>query len=158
MESELLIICCGNLYSSDDAVGMHVARKLKEMKLPPEVKVIEAGTPGLNLLDLWEGVHKVIIVDAVSSGSRPGTIHVFDGKSLPPRDFLPLCLHGFNVIDAIMLSASLNSLPDDLRIVGVEILTEDAYYEGLSEQVAAAVAHACERVLEEAKKMLRVGG
>ena len=149
MGSELLIICCGNLYSSDDAVGLHVAWRLKEMKLPQGVQVIEAGTPGLNLLDLWEGVKKVIIVDAVISGTTPGTIHVFDGASLPPRDFLPVCLHGFNVIDAIDLARSLGRLPDELRIAGIEILTEEAFYEGLSERVIAAVEPACERVLEE---------
>ncbi|MGB4503588.1 MAG: hydrogenase maturation protease [Syntrophaceticus sp.] len=154
MESEFLIICCGNLYSSDDAVGMHVAWRLKEMKLPNKVQLIEAGTPGLNLLDIWEGAKNVIIVDAVTSGSPPGTIHVFDGASLPPRDFLPLCLHGFNVIDAIDLARSLKRLPENLRIVGIEILTEEAYYEGLSEHVAAAVESACERVLEEVKRML----
>ncbi|HHV34125.1 MAG TPA: hydrogenase maturation protease [Syntrophomonadaceae bacterium] len=157
MESELLIICCGNLYSSDDAVGLHVAWRLKNMKLPKGVQLIEAGTPGLNLLDLWEGVQQVIIVDAVMSGSAPGTIHLFDGASLPPRDFLPLCLHGFNVIDAIDLARSMGRLPAELRILGIEILTEEAYYKGLSEQVAAAVEPACERVLEEAAKMTSHG-
>ncbi len=154
MGSECNIICCGNLYSSDDAVGLHAAWKLKTMKLPEGVQVIEAGTPGLNLLDLWEGHEKVIIVDAVMSGAVPGTIHVFDGSSLPPRDALPLCLHGFNVIDAIDLARSLGKLPEELRIVGIEILTEEAYYEGLSEKVEAAVEPACRRVFEEAEKML----
>lgn len=153
MEPELLIICCGNRYSSDDAVGLHVAWKLKEMKLPEGVQLIEAGTPGLNLLDLWEGVQQVIIVDAVISGSDPGIIHLFDGASLPPRGFLPLCLHGFNVIDAIELARKMDRLPARLRILGIEILTEEAYYEGLSKRVAAAVEPACERVLEEAAKM-----
>lgn len=154
MKPELLIICCGNRYSSDDAVGLHVAERLKECQLPEEIKVIEAGTPGLNLIDLFEGAEQVIIVDAVISGADPGTVHVFDGSKLPPRDLLPLCLHGFNVIDAISLAESLGQLPGELRIVGIEILTEEAYYEGLSPQVAAAVEPACDRVLAEAREML----
>jgi len=88
------------------------------------------------------------------SGAEPGTIHVFDGASLPPRDYLPLCLHGFNVIDAIDMGRKMNRLPEELRIVGVEILTEEAYHEGLSPQVAAAVPAACEKVLEVAEEML----
>jgi hydrogenase maturation protease len=154
MKPDLLIICCGNLYSSDDAVGLHAAWRLKELNLPDGVQVIEAGTPGLNLLDLWEETEKVIIVDAVMSGSDPGTIHQFDGAALPPRDMLPLCLHGFNVVDAIEMARKLGSLPAELRIIGIEILTEEAYYEGLSPQVAAAVPAVCDKVLEEAEKML----
>lgn len=154
MKPELLIVCCGNRYSSDDAVGLHVARRLKEGHIPEGIEVLEAGTPGLKLLDLWEGFDKVIVVDAVMSGAEPGTIHVFEGTSLPPRNFLPLCLHGFNVIDAITMAGVLGRLPRELRIVGVEILTEEAYCEGLSPSVAAAVEPACERVLAEAKKMI----
>lgn len=154
MKPDLSIICCGNLYSSDDAVGLHIAWRLRESNLPDRVQVIEAGTPGLNLLDLWEGIDQVIIVDAVMSGSEPGTIHVFDGASLPPRDFLPLCLHGFNVIDAIDMGRKMGRLPKELRIIGVEILTEEAYHKGLSPQVAAAIPAACKKVLEEAEKML----
>jgi hydrogenase maturation protease len=154
MNHKLLIICCGNRYSSDDAVGLHVAARLQECRLPDGVEVIEAGAPGLNLIDLFDGAEQVIIVDAVISGADPGTIHVFDRSKLPPRSLLPLCLHGFNVIDAISLAETLGGLPGELRIVGIEILTEEAYYEGLSPQVAAAVEPACERVLAEARKML----
>lgn len=155
MNSKLLIICCGNRYSSDDAVGLHVAARLKECQLPDEIKVIEAGAPGLNLIDLFDGAEQVIIVDAVMSGAAPGALHVFDGAQLPPRNILPLCVHGFNVIDAISLAEALDRLPREMRIVGIEILTEEAYYVGLSPQVAAAVEPACECVLAEARKMLR---
>jgi hydrogenase maturation protease len=52
------------------------------------------------------------------------------------------------------MAGVLGRLPRELRIVGVEILTEEAYCEGLSPRVAAAVEPACERVLAEAKKMI----
>lgn len=103
MSPRIYVIGCGNLYASDDAVGLHVVRSLKECQLPVGVKVIEAGCPGLNLLDLWEGADKVIIVDAVKSGSEPGTVHCFDASFLPPREIMPVSLHGMNVIDAVEL-------------------------------------------------------
>ena len=31
MKPDLFIICCGNLYSSDDAVGLHIAWRLKNL-------------------------------------------------------------------------------------------------------------------------------
>jgi len=154
MKPEVLVIGCGNLLAADDAVGLHVARNLKKYQLPPGVKVIEAGCPGLNLLDLWEGINKVIIVDAVRSGAPPGTISCFDISALPAREVLPLSLHDFNIIDAIELGKALGRLPEQLVIVGIEILSEEPFQEGLSPEVAAAVPQACSRVLEEIFRML----
>jgi len=155
MKPSLLVIGCGNLLAADDGVGLHVVRSLKEVKLPSGVKVIEAGCPGLNLLDLWEGAHRVILVDAVMSGAPPGTVHCFDASLLPPREVMPVSSHGINVIDAVELAKKLGKLPKQVLIVGVEILTEEAFIEELSSEVAAAVPRARDRLLEEIKKMLQ---
>lgn len=154
MQHRILVIGCGNQYASDDAVGLHVVRSLKERQLPNGVKVIEAGCPGLNLLDLWEGADRVIIVDAVRSGAPPGTVHCFDASLLPPREVMPLSSHGINVIDAVEMGRLLGKIPAQLVIVGVEILTEEPFQEGLSPQVAAAVPRARDRVLAEIARML----
>ncbi len=154
MKGKLLVIGCGNLLAADDGVGLHVVRSLKECPLPKGVEVIEAGCPGLNLLDLWEGFEKVILVDAVKSGAPPGTVHCFDAGVLPPREVMPLSTHGINVIDAVELGRRLGRLPQRLAIVGVEIAREDAFVEELSPAVAAAVPRARERLLEEIRRML----
>lgn len=143
-----LVIGCGNRYASDDAVGLHIARALQSCRLPGDVEVIEAGTPGLNLLDLWEGAERVVIVDAVVSGAPPGTIHTFDFSCLPSRESLPVSSHGINVIDAVQLGRKLGRLPRQLLIIGVEIASEEPFHEGMTPEVAAAVLPARERVLE----------
>ena len=112
------------------------------------MELIEAGTPGLNLLDLWDGADRVIIVDAVKSGAAPGTVHSFDASLLPPRDVMPVSSHGMNVIDAVELGRLLGRLPAQLTIIGVEILSEEPFHVGLTPEVEAAVPRARERVLE----------
>lgn len=154
MRGELLVIGCGNLLAADDGVGLHVVRSLKECQLPEGVKVIEAGCPGLNLLDLWVGCDRVILVDAVRSGAPPGTVHCFDTTLLPPREVMPLSTHGINVIDAVELGKRLGNLPERLLIVGVEIASEEAFVEELTPAVAAAIPHARDRILEEIGRML----
>lgn len=156
MFPEVLVIGCGNILAADDAVGLHVVRSLKEYQFPAGVKIIEAGCPGLNLIDLWEGVDRVIIVDAVRSGAPPGAIYCFDASLLPPREAMPVSLHGVNVVDAVELGRKLGRLPGHLLIVGVEIATEEPFREGLSPRVAEAVPKARDRVLEEIAKMLEV--
>ncbi len=154
MKADLLVIGCGNEFASDDAVGLQVIRSLKEVKLPDGVSLIEAGTPGLNLLDLWDRADRVIIVDAVKSGATPGTVHSFDASLLPPRDVMPVSSHGLNIIDAVELGRLLERLPAQLTIIGVEILSEEPFRVGLTPEVEAAVPRARERVLEAIKQDL----
>jgi hydrogenase maturation protease len=157
MKADLLVIGCGNEFASDDAVGLQVIRSLKELnedKLPDGVELIEAGTPGLNLLDLWDRADRVIIVDAVKSGAAPGTIHSFDASLLPPRDVMPVSSHGVNIIDAVELGRLLGRLPVQLTIIGVEILSEEPFHVGLTPEVEAAVPRARERLMEEIDQQL----
>ncbi len=151
MEADLLVIGCGNEFASDDAIGLQVIRSLRELKkdqLPDGVELIEAGTPGLNLLDLWDRAPRVIMVDAIKSGAEPGTVHNFDASLLPPRDVMPVSSHGINIIDAVELGRLLGRLPAQMIIIGVEILSEEPFHVGLTPEVEAAVLLACDRVLE----------
>lgn len=154
MTERILVIGCGNLLAADDGVGLHVVSSLKKYTLPPEVQIIEAGCPGLKLLELWENAGRVIIIDAVKSGAKPGTIHVFNSKQLIPREIMPLSSHSINVIDAVELGKKLGILPELLLIIGIEIETEEPYLEKLSLNVAQAVPKACQHVLEEINKII----
>jgi hydrogenase maturation protease len=150
--SGIVVIGCGNLYATDDAVGLYVIRTLRKCQsLPSGVKLIEAGTLGLNLLDLWDKTDCVIIVDAVVTGAEPGSVHCFTADCLPLRQQMPVSLHGVNVIDALALAAIMGQMPASLKIVGVEILSEEPYREGLTPDVAVAIPVACARVLNEIK-------
>ena len=119
---KIAVLGCGNSLIEEDSIGIHVVRELKESKLPDFVTVIEAGTPGLGLLDMIEGFDKVIIIDAIVSGAPIGSIHRFTDEILPKRDALPFSLHGFNIADAIELGKKVcpQKLPK-IVIVGIEI-------------------------------------
>jgi hydrogenase maturation protease len=151
---QILVIGCGNRYATDDGVGLAVARALQGVPLPEGVIVIEAGCPGLNLLDLWGKTDQVLIIDAVKSGSVPGTIHTFGLEALPSRESLPDSLHGVNLVDALTLGQLMDQLPARLKVVGVEILSEEPFYEGLTPLVEAAVPEACLVLQEEIQTLL----
>lgn len=155
MPDRVMVIACGNLLASDDGIGIHVARNLRKYSLPPEVQIIEAGCPGVDLLWLWEKEKKVIIIDAVISGAKPGTVHVFNSNQVIPREMLPLSSHSINLIDAIELSRKLDTLPEQLVIVGIELETEKGYREGLSPGVERAIPRACEQIIMEIERMIQ---
>lgn len=136
--NDLLIIGIGNEYRSDDAAGLIAARKIKSYGLKG-IQVIENNGDGADLIEKWTGRDKVILIDAVRSGSEPGTIHEFTAPgSIIPSELFKFSTHLFSVPQAIYLSASLGNLPKDLKIFGIEAGSFDSGIK-ISNEVEIAV-------------------
>ena len=116
----MLVIGVGNPYRNDDAVGLVVARRIRELNLR-DVMVIEASGEGASLLEAWQDADSVILIDAVSSGAAPGTIHRYDihAQNLPAQLFNH-STHSFGVAAAVELARALNHLPQHLIVYGIE--------------------------------------
>ncbi len=69
-----LVLGMGNPILSDDGLGLVVARRLRDLPMPPDVEVAESEVGGLRLLELVRGFTKVVIIDALRSGGTPGEI------------------------------------------------------------------------------------
>lgn len=80
--STVAIICLGNRYVADDAVGCRVHDHLRELELPPDVELVDGGLCGLDLLRVIEGRHRVVFVDAVSDPSCTGEIVLLSGEQV----------------------------------------------------------------------------
>jgi len=115
-----LIIGIGNEYRWDDAVGLIVARRLKD-RIVDSAIVLEQSGEGAALMETWRGADTVIIIDAVMSGAAPGTIHRFDAGAQPiPKSGFRRSTHAFSVAEAIELARALGSLPQRLIVYGIE--------------------------------------
>lgn len=79
-----LILGVGNLLMSDDGVGVHVVQRLAASRvLPDEVQAVDGGTCGLDLLQYFEGVDHLIVVDAANLNRPPGSIQRLMGEQVP---------------------------------------------------------------------------
>jgi len=137
-DSPVLIIGIGNEYRTDDAAGLLAARKIKTLGIKG-IDVTENNGDGADLIEKWTGRKLVILIDAVLSGSAPGTLHRFDLPGLElPSEFFRFSTHLFSVNQAIYLSASLGNLPRNLVILGIEAASFEAGV-GLSPEVESAV-------------------
>jgi hydrogenase maturation protease len=104
-------------------------------------------TETADLIDAWTGRNEVILIDAVLSGSAPGTIHKLElGKSILPTEFFKFSTHLFSIPQAIYLSASLGKLPEKMIILGIEGCSFDPGT-GLSKEVEGAV-HNIEQIVQ----------
>ena len=145
---QVLVIGVGNACRGDDAVGLVVARRLQEDPLAGVTIVLTAGE-GTALLALWQDTDVVLLVDAVQTGARPGTLHRFVVGAQPlPAVFSRVSTHAFGVAEAIELARSLGQLPPTLVVYGVEGSTFEMG-DGLSVIVAAALPQAVAQVRQE---------
>lgn len=118
--SKVLVIGIGNEFRCDDGIGLHVARRLRKLNLS-NVKVIEKSGEGAQLIDLWKGETDVIVIDATSSGSEPGTIHRLAASERKiPSKFFHYSTHNFSVAEAIELARTMKQLPKNLLLYGIE--------------------------------------
>ncbi len=145
--SGVAVVGIGNEWRRDDAAGLVVARLLRGM---PGVAVIESEGEPIGLLDAWGDADAVILVDAVSSGAEPGTVHRIDAASSRLPSELGSSTHTVSLGEAVELARALHRLPANAVVYGIE--GEDfTAGEGLTprvERAAREVAAAVRRELE----------
>jgi len=131
----MLIIGCGNPDRADDAAGLLVAARLRELGIDAR----SHGGDMLALIDEWSSEQEVIMVDAVVSGARPGAITTWDArKAVLPRDCFSCSTHAFGMAEAVELARALGLLPRTLIVYGIEAINFEPGGP-LSPEVAAAV-------------------
>jgi hydrogenase maturation protease len=114
-----VLVGVGNEFSTDDALGVLVAREMRR-RCPSGLKVVEASGEGASLIDAWKGADEVIIVDAMA-GPEPGEIHRIDASaSSVPKDLSLFSSHAFGVADAIEMARELHQLPAVTILYGIE--------------------------------------
>jgi len=144
----ILIIGVGNAYRGDDGVGLRIAQDIKK-KSPDHVNVIEQSGEGISLMDSWKDADAVILIDAVHSGRKPGTIHRFDVHTQTiPAKFFHYSTHAFGVAEAIELARALKQLPQNFIVYGIEGKCFEAGV-GLSQEVEKSVQEVVKRIQQD---------
>jgi hydrogenase maturation protease len=151
----VLVVGVGNAWRRDDAVGLAVARRLAG-ELPGAVTVLECEGEPLGLLDAWEGADVVLVVDAVSSGAEPGTVHRLDAASPLPAALFRGSTHALGVAEAVELGRALGRLPSRLAVYGVEGERFEAG-EGLTPAVERAAEQLAAELRAEVERALAGG-
>ncbi len=148
MATSTLIVGAGNAYRKDDGAGLATAARLRG-SVSDDVRLILKEGGLASLLDDWDGADRVVVIDATSSGSRPGTIRRYDAHEHPlPSGFSRSSTHSFGVSEAVELARALGRLPASVVVFGIEGGDFTAG-EGLSPDVDAAVDEVVRRVAEE---------
>jgi hydrogenase maturation protease len=142
----------GNLLLSDDGVGVHVIERLRsEYEFPESVELIDGGTKGLDLLPLFEGRDKVLIIDAANFRKEPGAIDMIEGDSIPAFLSSKLSVHQIGLPDTLFAARIMGITPPEMCLIGIQPKSMETGTE-LSGEVQARVAALVERVLDKLKE------
>lgn len=135
-----LVLGLGNLLRKDDGVGLHIIRKLEErlrVEVRPEVRILDGGTAGIDLLPYLEGIERLIVVDALLAAGRPGEIKVLSEADLP-RAGRAVVGHDERIGDVLALAGALGMRPE-VTVIGVIPKDCAGFGTDLSPEVGAAV-------------------
>lgn len=141
----------GNIFLSDDAFGVELARRLTAKTLPEGVRVADYGIRGMHLAyDLLDmAPDTTILLDAVARGGKPGTIYVLEigAGDVPAVEPSTVDAHGMAPDAVLALLDNLGGSAGRTLLVGCEpASTEEGI--GLSTTVTAAVDRAVGVVMD----------
>ena len=147
-----LVLGCGNVLFGDDGFGVEVARYINEnYAVPSDVEVLDVGTGVRSILFnmiLYEGgPEKIIVVDSVDKGRRPGEVFKISLEDIPlnkkddfsmhetPSSNMLKELQDFCDMEVIVLVCQVKHIPTEVEM-------------GLTPEVKSAVPVASKMVME----------
>jgi len=145
----ILVLGLGNLLMQDDAVGVHAVQRLQQQfQFPPQVRILDGGTLGLDLLPYLEEAEQVLIIDALEMRAAPGSMHRLVGEEVPRAFAGKLSVHQMGLQDLLAVAELQGTLPAEVVVLGVQAVSIDMGLE-LTPAVAAALDGLIDAVLEQ---------
>lgn len=153
------IIGLGSLHG-DDQFGWQAAAHLRGSlslldKFAQQVDVTVCASPFDGFLELAERSRALILLDAVVSGSRPGTVMRIEEETLPEIR-APYSVHGYSVMQMIELGRVMNMLPKHVILLGVEVV-DCAPFTPMEDQLHRVLERVEELVIEEIEFISMIG-
>ena len=113
-----LIMGLGNELLGDEGFGIHVARRLKQVRLPGHVKIAEGGVGGFDLLGYLDGVTRLLVIDVMVADMPPGDLRLIKlGPELTEPGKTILSFHQVGVLDIIRMWSLIGTEPDTYLLV-----------------------------------------
>jgi hydrogenase maturation protease len=147
-----LVLGLGNILLGDEGVGVRVVERLQKLyEFPQEVQVLDGGTLALDLLPYVEDADRLLVIDALEMGAKPGTIARLEGDQVPAFLGVKISPHQMGLADLLAAARLRDLFPKQLVLWGVQPGVMRPGLE-LSSPVAAQVEVLVDRVLVELRQ------
>ncbi len=142
-----LVIGIGAHFRGDDEAGLLAVQELQREPGQPDAEFLCFSDDPARIISAWSGHRRVIVIDAVRSGSLPGTLHRIDVRKTGVTPRSRMSSHGDALADAIELSRALGSLPEQLVVIGIEPAAT-----GLGDEMSKACRQGLQGLVDMARR------
>ena len=145
--NEIVLLGVGNILLTDEGLGVHVVKDIKEsFTFTPAITIIDGGTMGMELLTYMRGMKKILLVDAINGGEPAGTVYEFTHKELEQYFTEHISVHEVGMQDILRIRAIQEEPLEDAVVIGVEPESLEIGFEP-SEVVQRVLPEVKDRVL-----------
>lgn len=144
-----LVIGIGNGFRKDDGVGLEIARRIEELKLPG-ITVTKTTGDLSNFINTFRDYETLIIADSIKSSGNPGMNIRIDISDLD-EDFElspKISTHWLGILEALRLADNIGNLPEKTIIYGVEGI-DFSFGVGISPGLFNTIEFVVNEVIEE---------
>lgn len=118
--SGTVVLGVGNLVHADDGLGVHALRLLQnDTRVPADVRLIEGGTLGLELIGYVSQAARLLVLDAIDANQKPGGIIRMTGSELS-RVAGGSNVHQLGLADLMNALRLLDSEPGEVVLLGIQ--------------------------------------
>ncbi len=143
----IVLLGVGNILLTDEGFGVHVVNQLREdYVFNPPITILDGGTMGMELLTYMRGMTKLLLVDAINGGDRPGTVYEFPHEEMNTYFTEAISVHEVGMQDILRIRALQEDPLEDAVVIGVEPESLELGLD-LSETTQVAVKEVKERIL-----------
>ncbi len=149
MQKNILVLCCGHPFFTDNGFGVHVAKALQKRGLPAHIDLMEVGYSACMVPHVIEGKEKLIVVDIFHTNDKPGTVVRLK------QEEVPLLVNGktdtakWHLLEILNEMKLLGELPETV-FIGIVPVDSRSESESLTPEAESKVPVVVEMVLKEA--------
>ncbi|WGI17283.1 hydrogenase maturation protease [Methanonatronarchaeum sp. AMET-Sl] len=147
--ADIAVLGLGNLILGDDGVGIRAVQKL-ENKVPDHIDVIDGGTAGFGLLNIFDQYEKLIVIDALNFGGEKGEVSKLNIDEVKDIGKINISAHDLDFIDALKVGNELGNVPE-ITIYGIEVgyVDRTEVTMELTPEIESAIDKVIKMVLQE---------
>ena len=118
--ASVLVLGLGNILLSDEGVGVRIVEALDAShELPDEVKSLDGGTSGMELLDMVAGRDCLIVADAVNADGPAGRVIRLENDDIRMLFETRFSPHQLGLSDMLAALRLIDEAPRRVVVIGV---------------------------------------
>jgi hydrogenase maturation protease len=147
-DERITVMGIGNPLVKDEGAGVRVIETMMStLRFPDNVTLVDAGTMGMGILNLFQGCDYLLVIDAIDGTGEPaGTVVRLSPEDLAPNQ-IKHSMHDMRLVDVLEAAMLMGTRPE-ADCIGIQILDMDGIAIGLTEPVEAAVPAAVAAALQ----------